>query len=50
VLVERAMMRKAGVSPLEIDRQHPLGPEYSFDMRSYSVRYLQQISDEIGEY
>ncbi len=49
-LVERAMMRKAGVSPLEIDRQHPLGPEYSLDMRSGSVQYLQQISDEISEY
>ncbi|MFT8704421.1 hypothetical protein [Bifidobacterium aquikefiricola] len=45
LLVKRATMRKIGMTPEQIDRQMPLGSNFSGEMQSSSVRYLAQISE-----
>lgn len=46
-LVERVIMRLAGLSPAEIDRAKPLGEEYSLTARSHSLSDLQRLPDDI---
>ena len=45
-LVKRALMRKSGLSPVDISKQFPLGEEYSSTMREYDIDALASISDD----
>lgn len=45
-LVKRALMRKSGLSPVDISKQFPLGEEYSSTMREYDIDALASVSDD----